>query len=166
MDKVAPNAPHSLSKPHYYFFRMDIHRSMKKQIWALFLILSVSSCACAPEEFAQFAYSSMENILGDGFMPSEELRALGKFQSTSVNLSNSTQDGVEESTIFLRLENGDPKILAEQREQLLMSLRTPYCTSIDPVAWYNSINTKWIRIHKMAREATPRTWQNHVLLSS
>ena len=51
---------------------------------------------------------------------------------------------------------------AEQREQLLMSLRTPYCTGIDPVAWYNSINTKWIRIHKMAREATPRTWQNQI----
>ena len=89
---------------------------MKNQLWTLFLFFSLSGCACAPEEIAEFAFGSMESLLGDGFLPSEELRALGKFQNTSVNLSNTTQDGVEESIIFLRLENGDPKILAEQRD--------------------------------------------------
>ena len=86
---------------------------MKNQLWALVLISLLSSCACAPEEIAEFAFNSMEGILGDGFLPSEELRALGKFEGVSVNLSSSSQDGVQESTIFLKLQNGDPKIMAE-----------------------------------------------------
>ncbi len=118
---------------------------MKTQFLTLFLTLSLSSCACAPEEIAQFAFSGMENLLGDGFLPSEELRALGKFQSTSVNLSNTTQDGVEESIIFLRLENGDPKILAEQREQLARNCAELYLRDFEKAADYKKITIQFVQ---------------------
>ena len=118
---------------------------MKNQLWALFLFFSLSGCSCAPEEIAQFAFGSMESLLGDGFLPSEELRALGKFQSTSVNLSNTTQDGVEESIIFLRLENGDPKILAEQREQLARNCAELYLRDFEKGADYEKITIQFIQ---------------------
>ena len=87
----------------------------------------------------------MESLLGDGFMPSEELRSLGKFQSTSVNLSNTTQDGVEESIIFLRLENGDPKILAEQRELLARNCAQLYLRDFEKAAEYDKITIQFVQ---------------------
>ena len=87
----------------------------------------------------------MENLLGDGFMPSEELRALGKFQGTSVNLSNSTQDGVEESTIFLRLKNGDPKLLAERREILARQCAELYLRDFEKAEDYAQITIQFVQ---------------------
>jgi hypothetical protein len=118
---------------------------MKNQLWALFLFFSLSGCSCAPEEIAQFAFGSMESLLGDGFLPSEELRALGKFQSTSVNLSNTTQEGVEESIIFLKLENGDPKIMAEQRELLARNCAELYLRDFEKGADYEKITIQFIQ---------------------
>jgi hypothetical protein len=118
---------------------------MKNHLWAVVLTLTLTSCACAPEEIAQFAFGSMESLLGDGFLPSEELRALGKFQSTSVNLSNTNQNGVEESIIFLRLEDGDPKILAEQREQLARNCAELYLRDFEKAADYKKITIQFVQ---------------------
>jgi hypothetical protein len=118
---------------------------MKNQLWALVLIVSLSSCACAPEELAEFAFNGMEGLLGDGFLPSEEIRALGKFEGMSVNLSTSTQEGVEESIIFLKLENGDPKIMAEQRELLARNCAELYLRDFEKAADYQKITIQFIQ---------------------
>ena len=118
---------------------------MKNQLWALFLIVLVSSCACAPEEIAEFAFNGMEGLLGDGFLPSEELRALGKFEGVSVNLSSSSQDGVQESTIFLKLQNGDPKIMAEQRELLARNCAELYLRDFEKAADYEKITIQFVQ---------------------
>ncbi|MEY3644796.1 MAG: hypothetical protein RLZZ207_1491 [Bacteroidota bacterium] len=118
---------------------------MKNQLWALVLIVLVSSCACAPEEIAEFAFNGMEGLLGDGFMPSEELRALGKFEGVSVNLSSSSQDGIQESTIFLKLQNGDPKIMAEQRELLARNCAELYLRDFENAADYEKITIQFVQ---------------------
>ena len=123
-----------------------IPRSLKKQLWVLFLILSGSSCACSPDEISQFAFSSMENLVGKGFVPSEELKGLGKFQTSSVNLSNTSQDGLEEATIFLRLENGDPKILAEQRDVLARNCAELYLRDFENAEDYSKITIQLVQI--------------------
>jgi tRNA G10 N-methylase Trm11 len=84
-------------------------------------------------------------MLGDGFMPSEELRALGKFQNTSINISNSSQNGVEESIIFLRLENGDPKIMAENRELLARKCAELYLSGFEKKADYEKITIQFVQ---------------------
>ena len=118
---------------------------MKNQLLALFLFFSLSGCACAPEEIAQFAFGSMENLLGDGFLPSEEIQALGNFEGMSVNLSTSSQEGVQESIIFLRLENGDPKIMAEQREQLARNCAKLYLRDFEKAADYKKITIQFVQ---------------------
>ncbi len=118
---------------------------MKNQLWALVLIVLVSSCACAPEEIAEFAFNGIEGLLGDGFLPSEELRALGKFEGVSVNLSSSSQDGVQESTIFLKLQNGDPKIMAEQRELLARNCAELYLRDFEKAADYEKITIQFVQ---------------------
>ena len=118
---------------------MKIHRFLPM------LFLFLWSCSCAPEEIAEFAFSNMESFLGEGFMPSEEIRALGKFESTSVNLSNSSQDGLEESTIFLKLENGDPKIMVEQRELLARKCAELYLKDFEKAADYEKITIQFVQ---------------------
>ena len=122
------------------------HRSMKKQFWALFIIFSTSCCACAPEEIIEFAVGNMENFVGKGFIPSEEVKALGKFQNTSIHLSNSSQDGLKEATIFLRLENGDPKILVEQRDILARNCAKLYLRDFEKAADYSKITIQFVQI--------------------
>jgi hypothetical protein len=109
------------------------------------LFLFLWSCSCAPEEIAEFAFSNMESFLGEGFMPSDEIRALGKFEGTSVNLSNSSQDGLEESIIFLKLENGDPKIMAEQRELLARKCAELYLKDFEKAADYEKITIQFVQ---------------------
>lgn len=118
---------------------MPIHRFLP------ILFLFLWSCSCAPEEIAEFAFSNMESFLGEGFMPSEEIRALGKFESTSVNLSNSSQDGLKESIIFLKLENGDPKIMAEQRELLARKCAELYLKDFEKAADYEKITIQFVQ---------------------
>ncbi len=96
-------------------------------------------------EIAEFAFGGLENMLGDGFMPSEELRALGKFQNTSVNISNSSQNGVEESIVILRLENGDPKIMAEQRELLARNCAELYLKDFEKGTEYDKITIQFVQ---------------------
>ena len=118
---------------------MRIHRFLP------FLFLFSWSCSCAPEELAELAFNGMEGLLGDGFLPSEEIRALGKFEGMSVNLSTSTQEGVEESIIFLKLENGDPKIMAEQRELLARNCAELYLRDFEKGADYEKITIQFIQ---------------------
>jgi len=109
------------------------------------LFLFLWSCSCAPEEIAEFAFSNMESFLGEGFMPSDEIRALGKFEGTSVNLSNSSQDGLEESIIFLKLENGDPKVMAGQRELLARKCAELYLKDFEKAADYEKITIQFVQ---------------------
>jgi len=109
------------------------------------LFLFSWSCSCAPEELAEFAFNGMEGLLGDGFLPSEEIRSLGKFEGVSVNLSTSNQEGVEESIIFLKLENGDPKIMAEQRELLARNCAELYLRDFEKAADYEKITIQFIQ---------------------
>lgn len=118
---------------------------MKHQLWALVFLLTITSCSCAPEELAEFAFEGMEGILGDGFLPSEEIRALGKFEGISVNLSTLTQEGVEESIIFLKLENGDPKIMAEKRELLARNCAELYLRDFEKAGDYEKITIQFIQ---------------------
>jgi hypothetical protein len=113
-------------------------------LFPLFFLFSWS-CSCAPEELAEFAFDGMEGLIGDGFLPSEEIRALGKFEGMSVNLSTSNQEGVEESIIFLKLENGDPKIMAEQRELLARNCAELYLRDFEKAADYEKITIQFIQ---------------------
>jgi len=110
----------------------------------LTVLLSLGSCSCEPEDIARLAFSGMESLMGEGFMPSEEIRALGKFQGMSVNLSQSTVDDSTESTIFLKLENGDPAILGYQPEILARKCAEIYLRDFAKSANYQKITVQFI----------------------
>ncbi len=105
----------------------------------------LSSCACDPEDLAQSAMWGLEKMMGEGFMPSEEIRALGKFRGMSVNLSQSTTDEVTESTIFLKLENGDPLILGNQPEVLARKCAEIYIRDFQDARAYSVITVQFVQ---------------------
>lgn len=83
--------------------------------------------------------------MGEGFVPSEEIRAMGRFQGMSVNLSQSTVDGEEESTIFLKLENGDPVALGNQPELLARKCAELYLRDFEKSDDYQKITVQFLQ---------------------
>lgn len=118
---------------------------MKHYFISAILLTALSSCSCNPEDLASLAFSGMEGLMGEGFMPSEEIRAMGRFQGMSVNLSQSTIDDSTESTIFLKLENGDPAILGNQPEVLARKCAEIYLRDFEKSADYQKITVQFIQ---------------------
>lgn len=118
---------------------------IKSVLTYFLLLLTISSCACEPEDLARLAFSGMQSVMGEGFMPSEEIRAMGRFQGMSVNLSQSNVDGEVESTIFLRLENGDPAILGNQPEILARKCAEIYLRDFEKSVDYQKITVQFIQ---------------------
>ncbi|TDQ17548.1 hypothetical protein DFQ04_2202 [Algoriphagus boseongensis] len=114
---------------------------MKKLLF-ISLISILSSCACEPEQIAHFAFQGMEAMMGEGFMPSDEIRALGNFQEMNVGLNKSSETG---STIFLKLGNGDPKILSSQREILARKCAELYLRDFENAKEYDQITVQFIQ---------------------
>ncbi len=118
---------------------------MRNRLFILFVTLAFTSCSCDPEDVASFAFKGMETFMGAGFMPSEEIRALGKFQGMSVNLSHSSVEGEEKSTIFLKLENGDPVVLGNQPEILARKCAELYLEDFENSVDYNQITVQFLQ---------------------
>ncbi|WP_339702110.1 hypothetical protein [Algoriphagus aquimarinus] len=114
----------------------------KLLVYSLFIL---SSCSCNPENIAKFAFKGMEAMMGKGFMPSEEIRMLGKFQGMNVNLSKSTSNDTTTSTIYLKLENGDPLILGNQPEILARKCAELYLQDFENAGDYQQITVQFIQ---------------------
>lgn len=111
----------------------------------LFFLVTISSCSCNPENIAKFAFKGMEAMMGEGFMPSEEIRQMGKFQGMNVNLSKSTSNDTTTSTIYLKLENGDPLVLGKQPEVLARKCAELYLRDFANSADYQQITVQFIQ---------------------
>ena len=129
---------------------------MKRHFLLGFLSLLFYSCACDPEDVAQSAMWGLEKMMGEGFMPSEEIRSLGKFEGVSVNLSQSTTNEETESTIFLKLENGDPLILGNQPEVLARKCAELYIRDFQDARAYSVITVQFV-------QTDPRNPENYAM---
>jgi hypothetical protein len=118
---------------------------MRNRLFTVLVALAFTSCSCEPEDIASFAFKGMETFMGAGFMPSDEIRAIGRFQGMSVNLSQSTVDGEEETTIFLKLENGDPVVLGSQPEVLARKCAELYLRDFEKSDEYQKITVQFIQ---------------------
>ncbi|MHA7131476.1 hypothetical protein [Algoriphagus namhaensis] len=121
---------------------------MKKIFQKGFLILSsifLISCSCEPESLVKGAIWGMEKMMGKGFIPSDEIRALGDFQNMSVNLSQNKTADATESTIFLKLENGDPLLLGNQPDLLARKCAEIYIRDFEKSTDYQQITVQFIQ---------------------
>ncbi len=109
------------------------------------ILISLGSCSCDPEDLASLAISGMENLMGKGFMPSEEIRAIGNFQGMNVSLSQSTVEDSTESTIFLKLETGDPVILGYRPEILARKCAEIYLRDFEKAGDYQIITVQFLQ---------------------
>lgn len=117
-----------------------------------FLAITLFSCSCNPENIAKFAMKGMESMMGEGFLPSEEIRAMGDFQGMSVSLNSSTVDDHTESTIYLKLENGDPVKLGNQPEVLARNCAEIYLHDFENSENYRQITVQFIQSDPMNPE--------------
>jgi hypothetical protein len=87
----------------------------------------------------------MESMIGEGFIPSDEIRQLGDFEGMNVNLSTKKTDDVVVSTIFLKLENGDPLILGNQPEVLARKCAEIYLRDFENSSNYGQIIVQFLQ---------------------
>ncbi|MDN3205064.1 hypothetical protein [Algoriphagus sediminis] len=113
------------------------------------LIASLNSCSCEPESIAKGAIWGLEKMMGEGFMPSDEIRALGNFQGMNVNLSQKKDQNGSESTIFLKLENGDPLLLGDQPDLLARKCAELYIRDFENSDDYELITVQFIQTDPM-----------------
>ncbi|MFT4856412.1 MAG: hypothetical protein ACI8YP_002250 [Algoriphagus sp.] len=115
----------------------------------IFLVISIvlflNSCSCNPEGLIKYAAKGMESMVGEGFLPSEEIRQLGDFEGMSVNLSTNKSEEIVESTIFLKLENGDPLILGNQPEVLARKCAEIYLRDFENSSNYRQITVQFLQ---------------------
>jgi len=109
------------------------------------LIFFLNSCSCNPEGLIKYAAKGMESMIGEGFLPSDEIRQLGNFQGMSVNLSTNKSEEIVESTIFLKLENGDPLILGNQPEVLARKCAEIYLRDFENSSNYRQITVQFLQ---------------------
>lgn len=83
--------------------------------------------------------------MGEGFLPSEEIRNLGNFEGMSIQLGQSSVDGITKSVIFLRLENGDRAKLSGQREILARKCAELYLKDFEKAMDYQKITIQFIQ---------------------
>lgn len=87
----------------------------------------------------------MESLMGEGFLPSEEIRGLADFRAMSVQLGQTSENGSTESVIFLRLENGDPIKLSDQREILARKCAELYLRDFEKASDYQKITIQFVQ---------------------
>lgn len=118
---------------------------MKRILFLLPVFFLFSQCSCKPEELFKLAFTGLESLMGEGFLPSEEIRNLGNFQGMSIQLGQSSVDGITKSVIFLRLENGDPAKLSGQREILARKCAELYLKDFEKATDYQKITIQFIQ---------------------
>jgi hypothetical protein len=84
-------------------------------------------------------------MIGEGFLPSDEIQQLGNFQGMNVNLSTNKTDDRVVSTIFLKLENGDPLILGNQPEVLARKCAEIYLRDFENSSNYSQITVQFLQ---------------------
>ena len=89
-----------------------------------------------------YAVRGMEIMVGEGYIPSDEIRSLGYFENMTVEFSKSSMYG---SRIFLKLENGDPKVLSSQREILARKCAELYLKDFENAENFNQIIVQFIQ---------------------
>lgn len=114
-------------------------------IFSLLILSLISSCSCNPEGIIKYAAKGMESMIGEGFIPSDEIRQLGDFEGMNVNLSTKKTDDVVVSTIFLKLENGDPLILGNQPEVLARKCAEIYLRDFKNSSNYGQIIVQFLQ---------------------
>lgn len=106
-------------------------------ITAFCLVFSLSSCDV--EDVFKGIKWSMDNFIGEGFLPSDEIIALGDFQRTEVNLQQHTENGEAAGTIELKLYNGKSEALRFNEEGTARKCAEIYVEGFSKIRDYQKI---------------------------
>ena len=112
-----------------------------KAITYLMAIFLLGGCACEPESLIQVAMKGMGMMVGDGFLPSQEITALGNFQNVSVSIEKMNDQG----EIFLKLQNGDPLRIGDRPEVLARKCAEIYLRDFENATDYQQITVQFIQ---------------------
>ncbi|WP_297337270.1 hypothetical protein [Algoriphagus sp.] len=112
-----------------------------KAIISLMAIFLLGSCACEPKSLIKVAMNGMNLLVGDGFLPSQEIADLAGFQNVSISIQKTNDQG----EIFLKLENGDPTLMGDRPEVLARKCAEIYLRDFENAADYQQITVQFLQ---------------------
>ncbi|MFD2201534.1 hypothetical protein [Shivajiella indica] len=117
------------------------------QKFFLFLIFwgSFSSCACDGEKIIKGVMWGMNKLAGEGYFPSNEILALGEFESVQVNMATFVENGESKAEVELSLINGRGEELRYNQENLARKCAILYAHGYSKIEDYNTVKIKFIQ---------------------
>lgn len=112
---------------------------MKKRSLLIAFCLVFSLSSCDVEDIFKGLKWGMDNFIGEGFLPSDEIVALGAFQRTEVNLQQKTENGEASGTIELKLYNGYSEALRLNEEGTARKCAELYAEGFSKIEDYQKI---------------------------
>ncbi|MCL6259752.1 hypothetical protein M3O96_11680 [Aquiflexum sp. TKW24L] len=114
-------------------------------IYSLVISLFISSCACDGETMVKGMMWGFNKIAGEGYIPSNEIMALGEFESVEVNVSQIYADGEDQSTIELRLFNGKSPEMRVREDNVARKCAELYAQGYSKIEDYKIIKISFIQ---------------------
>jgi hypothetical protein len=119
---------------------------MALRIFIFLLFLgSLSSCACDGEKVIRGMMWGMNKLAGEGYFPSNEILALGDFESVEVNMTQSYQNGESMAEVELSLINGKGNELQFNQENLARKCAILYAHGYSKIEDYKTVKIKFIQ---------------------
>jgi hypothetical protein len=116
-----------------------------KKIHQLALLLPLLVCSsCDGETVFKGLLWGMQQIAGEGYLPSQELMDLGGFEGVEVQMSQAYGEDAQESFIELRLINGRSRQLLLDEENTARRCAELYVTEYSKSKAYDSIKISLI----------------------
>jgi hypothetical protein len=108
-----------------------------KIFFALSLWISLS--ACDGETIFKGMMWGMQQLAGEGYLPSAEILAIGAFEGAEVAMSQAFEEGTSQSFIELRLYNGKSRQLLLDEENTARKCAEMYVSTFSKSKKYEEI---------------------------
>lgn len=117
---------------------------MRKRLQLALLLALLAFTSCDGETVFKGLLWGMQQIAGEGYLPSQELMELGQFEGVEVQMSQAYGDGEQQSFIELRLFNGKSRQLMLDEENTARRCAELYVTEYSKSKAYENIKVSLI----------------------
>jgi tRNA G10 N-methylase Trm11 len=114
-------------------------------IYVFAISLISASCSCDGEAVMKGMMWGFNKIVGEGYIPSAEIMALGEFESVEVNVSQEYINGENQGTIDLRLFNGKSAEMRLSEENVARKCAELYSQGYSKIEDYKTIKISFIQ---------------------
>lgn len=118
---------------------------MKNLTFITILLLSFSMTSCDGDKVMKTMLWGFNKMAGEGYIPSQEILALGEFEGAEVLVSKIIENGKNESNLELRLHNGKSPEIRLSEENTARKCAELYALGYSKINDYKTLKISFIQ---------------------